>query len=405
MTTDVTNDQGEHAPDPGGTRSAAGGEAATSAAPIVAPAPDLRRLERAVAGERATAISTVILAVLAVFYALYVARAFAVPVAFALLLNLLLSPVIRALARLHVPPPVGTLLLLVALLALLGFGVSLLAEPAQQWVRRAPHTVANVEHKLRRLREPVEQVTRTAEQVQQAAQLPGTAPTREVVVRGPTLVSRLFGTTQSLLAGLVEVVFLLYFLLASGDLFMRKLVHVLPAATDQQIAVRIVRRIEASISTYLLTLATVSLSEGVVVAVALALLGMPNVILWGVLTALLELIPYLGAATMVAVLTLAGLATFDSVPHALLVPATFLVINLLQANIVSPALLGYRLTLNPVAIFIGLALWFFLWGVPGAFLAVPMLAAMKIVCDHIEPLASIGAFLGRREEPAEEGAT
>jgi predicted PurR-regulated permease PerM len=107
---------------------------------------------------------------------------------------------------------------------------------------------------------------------------------------------------------------------------------------------------------------------------------------------------------MVAVLTLAGLATFDSLPHALLVPATFLGINLLQANIVSPALLGHRLTLNPVAIFIGLALWFFLWGVPGAFLAVPLLATVKIVCDHIEPLAPIGTFLGRRDEPVEGAA-
>lgn len=370
-----------------------------------APTPDLRRLERAVASERATAISLVVLAVLGVFYALYVARSFAVPVAFALLLNLLLSPLIRALSRIHVPPPLGAAFVLVALFALLFGGAALLAEPAQQWMHRAPRTVAAIDRKLRRLRAPVEQVTRTAEQVQKAAELPGTTPSRAVVLQGPTLVARVFGTTQALLAAVVEVVFLLYFLLASGDLFLQKLVRVLPTAEDREAAVRIARRAEASISTYLLTLATVSVGEGVVVAGALALLGMPNVILWGALTAMLELIPYLGAATMVAVLTLAGLATFDSLPHALLVPATYLGISLLQANIVSPALLGHRLTLNPVAIFIGLALWFFLWGVPGAFLAVPMLATVKIVCDYIEPLAPIGTFLGRRDEPAKVGAT
>jgi predicted PurR-regulated permease PerM len=101
---------------------------------------------------------------------------------------------------------------------------------------------------------------------------------------------------------------------------------------------------------------------------------------------------------MCVILTVAAVTTYDSVGHALLVPASFLLINLIQGNLVSPTLLGHRLSLNPVAIFIGLAFWFTVWGIPGAFVAVPMLAAFKIFCDHIESLASVGEFLGRRDD-------
>jgi Predicted permease len=287
---------------------------------------------------------------------------------------------------------------LLVLLSILGTGVYGLTGAVQDWLSRAPQTLATAGDKLQHLREPVEQVRRTAEQVESATDMGRGQATREVVVRGPTLMSRIFGTTEVLIVGMLEVLILLYFLLAGGDLFLQKLIKVLPRLRDKKKAVGIARETEASISTYLFTVALVNVGEGVVVAGAMYLLHMPNAVLWGVLAALLEFIPYLGAATMVAILALAGLTTFDSVGHALLVPATFLAINIIQGNLLSPMLLGHRLTLNPVAIFVGLALWFFLWGIPGAFLAVPLLAAFKIFCDHIEPLAAIGEFLGQRDE-------
>jgi predicted PurR-regulated permease PerM len=134
------------------------------------------------------------------------------------------------------------------------------------------------------------------------------------------------------------------------------------------------------------------------VAVVLWLLGMTNAVLWGVLVFFLEFVPYLGAATAVIVLSVAGLTTFDQAGRALLVPGSFLAINMLQANLVTPMLLGHRLTLNPVAIFTGLAFFYWIWGVPGAFVAVPLLATFKILCDNIASLAAIGEFLGQRDE-------
>jgi predicted PurR-regulated permease PerM len=206
-----------------------------------------------------------------------------------------------------------------------------------------------------------------------------------------------FGTTQHLLAAALEVIVLLYFLLAAGDLFLQKLVKVLPRPGAKATAVEVAREVEGTVSRYLLTAAAINVGEGAVVAGAMYLVGLPSPLLWGVLVALLEFVPYLGAATLTVLLTLAGLTAFDTVGHALVAPATFLAINLVQANVVAPLLLARQLTLNPVAVFVGLAFWWFLWGVPGAFVAVPLLAAFKTVCDHVPALAAVGEFLGERD--------
>lgn len=363
-----------------------------------APRPNLDRLTRAVESAPARSVGITILAVLAVLYTLYFARAVLLPITFALLLSFLFSPVTRALARARIPQPGGAAIVVAALIALIVIGIYGLSVPAQSWVERAPRTLAAAEAKLRKIRKPVEQVTRTAEQVEQATRVGGPPATREVIVRQPSLAARLFGTTEAFFATLAEIIVLLYFLLAVGDLFLQKLVSVLPHLGDKRKAVEIARAAEASISTYLLTVLLVNVVEGLLVAVAMWLIGLPNPLLWGALAAALEFIPYLGSATMLIMLTLAGVTTFDGIGHELLVPGTFLAINLIQANVVSPMLLGERLTLNPVAIIIGLSLWYFLWGIPGAFLAVPILSTFKIICDHVDTLAPVGEFLGRREE-------
>jgi predicted PurR-regulated permease PerM len=202
---------------------------------------------------------------------------------------------------------------------------------------------------------------------------------------------------QGSLASAFEVLILLYFLLAAGDLFLAKFVKVLPNVRDKRKAVEIVRESEASISSYLLTTTLVNAVEGAVVAGMMYFWGIPSPILWGVLVFFFEFIPYLGAFAMAVLLTLVALTTFDSVGHALLVPASYLLVNVVQGNFVTPLLQGHRLALNPVAIFIGLAFWFWIWGIPGAFIAVPLLATFKLFCDHIESLAAVGEFLGERD--------
>lgn len=227
-----------------------------------------------------------------------------------------------------------------------------------------------------------------------ASSTAGAPRTQEVTLAGPSVMDRVISTSAALLAGMLETLVLLYFLLASGDLFLQKLTGMLPEFRDKKKAVAIARETETSISMYLSTVALVNVLEGTVVALVMWALGMPNPVLWGVLVLFLEFIPYLGALVMVGVLTLAALVTFDSVGHIIAVPASYLFINLLQAYVLTPLLLGRRLTLNPVAILIGLILWWEIWGVAGAFIAVPLLATFKILCDHIETLAPVGEFLG-----------
>ena len=372
-----------------------------AASPVAqgAPIPDLNRTADAATGHRGRSIEATVLTTLALLYSLYFAREFLIPIVFALLLNFLLSPLIRRMLRLHIKPPLGAAIVVLILIVALGEAAYQLTGPAQRWAMTAPQSFARAQGRLRSIIRPVQQVTTN---VQRAADAVG-APTEKkapavVVQAGPSVSSRLFGTTQRIAAGLLEIFILLYFLLAGGDLFLQKLIKVLPHFSDKVKAVEIARATEAAVSAYLSTALLVNVVEGAVVAGVLWLLGMPNVLLWGALVACFEFVPYLGAFAAVVVLTVAGLSTYDEVGRALLVPGSFLAINLLQANLVTPMLLGHRLTLNPVAIFIGLAFFFWIWGVPGAFLAVPLLATFKIFCDHIASLAAIGEFLGQRDE-------
>ena len=362
-----------------------------------APTPDLSRTASAIRTVHARSIGVTILTILALLYTLYYARDFLLPIVMALLLDLLFSPVVRALTRIGIGAPLGAAIVVAGLLALVSFGAYELSTPVQRWVAEAPTTLARAEARMKKLTKPLERVRRTAEQVETAT---STAPpkTTEVVVRGPGIVARVFGTTQRFVAGLLQVVILLYFLLAAGDLFLQKLVKVLPQLGDKRTAVQIARKAESSISTYLITALAVNVGEGIVVAIVLYLLRMPNPALWGAVVALLEFVPYLGAVTIILVLGVAALTAFDSVTHALLIPAAFLTINMVQANLVSPLLYSRRLTLNPVALFVGLAFWWWIWGIPGAFVAVPLMATFKIFCDHIDSLAPIGEFLGQRDE-------
>lgn len=363
-----------------------------------APPPNIAKTATALTTVRARSLGLTILAVLALLYTLFFARDFLMPIVIAVMLDLLFSPVVRSLKRIGISAPFGAAVVVLGLLAVVGFGVYELSTPVQRWAAEAPRTVSTVEARMKKLLVPLERVRRTAEQVETVTSSTAPPKTTEVVVRGPGIVARVFGTTQRFFAAALQVIILLFFLLASGDLFLQKLVKVLPQLGDKRTAVQIARKAEASISTYLITALAMNLGEGVLVALVTWLLGMPNPALWGALVVLLEFVPYLGATVIVIVLGVAALTTFDSIPHALLVPASFLAINLIQANLVSPLLLGRRLTLNPVAVFVGLAFWWWIWGIPGAFIAVPLLATFKIFCDHIETLTPIAEFLGQRDE-------
>jgi predicted PurR-regulated permease PerM len=296
---------------------------------------------------------------------------------------------------LRLPEPVGALVVLVAFLGVSGAGIYELAGPADDWIRGAPRTLAQVDARLRALAAPLLRFKRTADYVERATSLPDATKVPEVVVRAPELSSRLFGTTRLLLIGLVETILLLYFLLASGDRLLLKVVNSLPSLADKKKAVAIARETEHAIATYLGTITLINLAVGFLTTIATWAIGLPNPLLWGALASVCEFVPYLGSAVMVGLLTVAGFATFDTTGEALLAPLAYFTIATLQANFIAPLILGRRLTLNPVVIVVGLTFWWGVWGLPGLFLAVPLLATIKIFCDHIESLAPVGELLGK----------
>jgi predicted PurR-regulated permease PerM len=338
--------------------------------------------------------AVVTLAIIAVFTVLHFGQVFFLPVVIAVLLKFLLAPAVTWFTRFRLPEPVGAALVLVGLLALLVLGAWQLAGPLQGWLERAPQSLAVAGRRMKQVLRQVEQFNRAAEQMEDVT-TPGSSDAQEVVVKGPSLSRLIFGTTQTLIVGLLETLLLLYFLLATGDLFLLKVIRVLPALGDKKKAVSIARETASSISAYLGMLCLLNLGLGIVVAIVMWIVGLPNPILWGAAAAVLEFLPYLGAATMAVILTVAGLVSFPDIGHAFLVPGAYLATNFVQSNLISPLLLARRLTLNPVALFVGFLFWFWIWGVAGALLAVPILATFKILCDHVDTLAPMGEFFGR----------
>jgi predicted PurR-regulated permease PerM len=331
---------------------------------------------------------------LALFYTVYFTRTLLLPIVLAILLSFLLAPLVRGLARVRIPLKVGAALVMVSLLFLIALGFYRLSGPAAQWMEQAPESLRQLEADLRLLQRPVEKVTEAAEEVERITS-GGEAPAQRVETSQPSLTQSLFAGTRDAVAALAVVFVLLYFLLASGDLFLRKLIRVLPRFEDKRKAAQVAQKLEKQISLYLLTVTMINSGLGVAVGFTMYLIGMPSPILWGVMAAAFNFVPYLGALVGISVVTLVAYVTFQDIGWALMTGAAYLSLTALEGNFITPMLLAKRLTLNPVVVFLSLLFWLWLWGIPGGLLAVPILATFKIICDEIEPLAPIGEFLGR----------
>ncbi len=200
----------------------------------------------------------------------------------------------------------------------------------------------------------------------------------------------LFAGTASFASGLFMTVIVLFFLLISGDLFLRRFVEVLPRFRDKRKAVMISQQIESNIAAYLKTITIMNASVGVATALVTWALGLDNPALWGVLAFVLNYIPVIGPIICLVILVLAGMLEMASLWRSLLPAACFLAIHLIEGQFVTPMLVARRFTLNPVLVVVSLIFWYWMWGVPGAVLAVPVLAIIKITCDGIPPWSAVG---------------
>jgi predicted PurR-regulated permease PerM len=341
--------------------------------------------------------------ILALFYTFYFARSLLLPIVLALLLSLILSPAVRALKRMYVPEPLGAAMVVAGLSALLVWGLVQLFEPATDWLAKAPKIAEQVERKLSTLRKSVEQVTSAAAQVEALTTVEADEKrSPQVIAKRPSLLSRVLTGTQSVVIAAGATVVLLFFILASGDLFMRKLVRVLPTFEDKKTAVSVARTIQSAIARYLFTITCINVGLGVATGIALHFIGMPNPILWGVMVAVFNYVPYIGPAVSGTVLTVVAFLSFEHMNDVLLVPAVYFALETIEGHFITPILTGRSLTLNPVMIFLSMLLWGWIWGVVGALMAVPILMTLKIFCDHVESLHGLGEFLTGKSKPVED---
>lgn len=333
---------------------------------------------------------------LLLLYTVYFAAPVLMPLTMALLLNLVLSPIVRVLAKCRIPAPIGAAMTVLLLLAAVIGGVYSLSAPAAKWLQEVPERAQEIEDKLQHLVQPVKAFQEATQKVEAFTQ-PGEAGGQSVVevqVGQVSLINLLLSSTTEVIFGVVISLVLLFFLLASGDNFLRKLVHVIPRFADKRRAVETAHNVQNHISIFLFTITSINIMLGIAVAVAMYLIGMPNPILWGAVAGLLNYAPYLGSLVTMGLLTAVALLSFDSLVKVALVPAIILGFNLLEGQIITPIITGRRLKLSPVAIFIFLVLFGWLWGIIGTLVAVPLLAIIKLISEEIDSLHIIAEFIG-----------
>jgi predicted PurR-regulated permease PerM len=329
---------------------------------------------------------------LAMLAAFYVASEIVLPIVLAFVLSLVLQPAMRILERVRLPRGLAAILLILVLFGTLGGLGTALSGPATSWAQKLPSGVPKLEERLSFLSRPIAAFQNFADQAQ-GLTLGSEPKAVPVMVQGSGLSDHLLSGTRTFASGLLETVLVLFFLLASGDTFLRRLVEILPRFKDKRQAVDISQQIESDVSAYLFTITIMNLAVGLATGTVMAFCGVGDPMLWGAVAFLLNYIPILGPMIGVVVFLLAGLLSIDLLWLAFLPAGLYLLIHLIEGETVTPMLLARRFTINPVLVILSLVFWYWMWGVPGAVLSTPMLAIAKIICDRVRPLMAFGHFM------------
>jgi predicted PurR-regulated permease PerM len=334
---------------------------------------------------------------LMIIYSLYVGREFLTPIVLAFLLALTLSPIVRFLSKRSVPAAISATLLIILTALFISALVYVTSGPISALIADAPAIGQKLQDKAHTLQMTVEKAIKATAQIDSATQAVADSDVQKVVVAQPGILSRAAGNVVSIGTTLAITFVLSLFLLASGTLFYEKIIQSAPRLSDKKKALRVVYNVEREISRYLFTITIINGLLGVTIGIGLWFIGIPNALVWGVAAAVLNFLPYIGALLTVFVVAVISLATFDGVLIGLLAPAFVLTCNIIEGQFVTPLMLGRRLELNTVAVFISISFWSWIWGFIGALLAVPILVVIKVICDHFEPLQAFGNFLSAQQ--------
>ena len=342
---------------------------------------------------RASSPLPVVITTLLVIATLRLGQAVVLPVVIALLLTLTLTAPVRWLMKRRIAERFAAAIVVFGALATFTGAAALVATPAMQWIDTAPQSAQKLESRLQAIVRPFSKLQRYADRMQRATANTTSDSPRTVQIAAPGLVERLSFDTLSAIPIALTVVFLTYFLLANASLFRRKLAGLLPGRTELRRREHLLSQIEVAASHYLTTVVAVNAGVGLLTALALWAVGVPSPFLWGGVAAVLNFVPYLGPIVTASIIALAALVGVDDLSRAVIAPAIFLLIHLIETNLVTPTLLGRHLPVNTVALFLGLLFFGWMWGIPGAVLAVPLTVCAKLVCDHVPSLAHVGELL------------
>lgn len=341
---------------------------------------------------------------LGLIYTLYFAGSLLVPILVALLLALLLSPIVAVLKRLYIPRTLSAILLLCAIGAPLSLLTAELAQPAQKWAQRLPELSAFMSETLADLTENSVTLTDTTTAPQEETQDPGfwgrlfgqdpiekpeppktggEIVSNKLMESGMEVALALLIATPLVIAQLMTCLMLFLFLLIFGPTLFEVVTDVVAQGKNKRRTIVLVARLRRHLSRYIVTVSLINIGLGTITTLTLWQLGVEDALLWGVLAAVLNFAPYLGPLLLVCILSLAGLAQYGSELIALMPALAYLLLNLIEAQLITPLVLGRNMRLNPLVVMLWLITWGWLWGASGVLLAVPLLVCIKLIADSL----------------------
>jgi predicted PurR-regulated permease PerM len=336
--------------------------------------------------------AVILLSVLAVGTVLYFAQDIFIPVALALFLALLLTPAVDRLQRWHMRRGFAVAIVMLVVFAASAAAINAAWGPATEWLARAPQTMRKIDPRLQPLREMFERVDAVAERAGRLTQGNSVVSGKPAIVTPVAGESTAFAITRSFLEGLTVVPLTLFFLLGGPPLLARLGASL--AGNEASVkALRLTEAIRSEVGRYFGTVALINVGLGTATALVMYVLGMPNPILWGVLACLFNFVPYLGPIAAFGIIAIAALLTFADLGRALAVPGSFLVLHLIEGQLVQPLTVGRRFEVNALVIL--LAVWFGygFWGIPGMLLATPSLVAIKVAAQYQPSWRTVRDFL------------
>lgn len=342
--------------------------------------------------------------------ALYFAKDVILPAVLGFMLALTLGPWVRWLARRGVPSVLSAAVLIFSFAGMIGIAVLVLGGSVASWFDEIPRISFELRDKLRGVMSSVAAFQDASKQVEDLAKGNDDNLTT-VVMQQPGLLTTAVGNMASFVTSLAVGLILALFLLSAGNLFYVKIVESFSRFGDKRRALTVIFEIERRMSRYLVAITGINLLLGVAIGIAMSVIGVPYPFVWGVLAFCLNFLPLLGGIIGTLGIAAVAIVHFDNLYYAMLAPLAYQTLTALEGQFLTPLLLGARLQLNVVGVFLSVIFWTWLWGIPGALMAVPILVLMKVVCDNVPALTTFGNFLSGRaiepitaERPAEPSA-